>query len=131
MLFRTKLHEYLSNSVRVLRVLLGHRAEATLLEDADRPDVVDCDPRMERTNRLEHEELRERLCRDALAPVLATHPIGDETLAVLFPTADVPSDQAASDDGAGHVLGAENLRAPVGEEGNPFPRRECGHAQRD
>src|SRR5581483_876653 len=95
-LFRTERHEYFSKSVRVLVVLLAHRAKATLLEDADRPDVVDGDPRMERTNRLEHEELRERPCRDALAPVLATNPIGDEAPAALFPTADVSSDQAGS-----------------------------------
>src|SRR5215475_15887847 len=32
---RIERHEYLSDSVRVLLVLLGHRAEATFLEDAD------------------------------------------------------------------------------------------------
>jgi hypothetical protein len=30
-----------------------------------------------------------------------------------------------------HFSRAENLRAPVGQEGIAFPRRECGHAQRD
>ncbi len=55
----------------------------------------------ERTNRLEHEELGERPCRDALAPVLATDPIGDEALAVLFPTADV-------------VVGQNSIGAPSG-----------------
>jgi hypothetical protein len=115
----------------VQRVLLRRFVEATLFQDADRPGIVNSDPRVERTNGLEREKLRERLRRDALAPVLATHPVGDEALAVLFPTADVPNDRAANDDGSRDVLGTKNVCMPVSEECLAFPRRGGGHALRD
>ena len=99
-----------------MRVLVAHGVEATLLEDADRREVVESDPRMKRPGGLEHEKFREGSSGDALAPMLATHPIADEALGILFPTADVPNNHAAHDDGAGDIFRAENLCAPVGHE---------------
>jgi len=111
-------------------VLVDHGVEATLLEDADRREVVESDPRVKGPGGLDHEKRREGPSGDAFAPVLATNPVADEPPGILFPTADVPNDHAADDDGAGEVLRAEDHCPPVGYESVALPRWKCGHAQR-
>ena len=66
--------------------------KATLVQDADRPDVVGGDVCMQRSGPQLGEERGQRSCGDALAPVLAADPVPDVALPVVLPAHDVARD---------------------------------------
>src|SRR5215471_2322703 len=94
--------------------------ETTLLEHADRSDVVRRDERVERARANAAEELGERRGGDASPPVLAANPVRDQAPLVLRPARDVAHDALVQRDrliAVGRV--AKDLR-PVREEFGPL-----------
>src|SRR5688500_3148385 len=81
-----------------LDALLALEAEAALLQDADRGDVVLGHVRMEGTLGHDVQESGERAGRDTLAPMLLADPVADEADIVLEPAPDVARDLAVDDD---------------------------------
>lgn len=109
--------------------LLAIEAEAALLQDADRADVVLGHVRVEGTLGHEVQESGERPGRDTLAPMLLADPVADEADTVLEPAPDVARDLAVDED---RLLDqrrvAEDL-CPVGVEGCAVAGGEGGHAR--
>ena len=110
--------------------LLALKAEAALLQDADRGDVVLGHVRVERTLGHEVQESGERAGRDTLAPMLLADPVADEAETVLRPAPDVARDLAIDED---RLLDrrrvAEDVRRPMGVEGCAVAGGEGGHAR--
>src|SRR5580765_6918274 len=72
-----------------LRLLHAIAPKPTLLQDADRADIVHRDMGVQRPDRHLVHEQGERLCRDATAPPLASDPVAEHLLPILRPAADV------------------------------------------
>ena len=101
-----------------LDALLALEAEAALLKDADRANVVSGHVRVEGTLRHEVQESGERPGRDTLAPMLLADPVAHEADAVLGPAPDVARDLAVDEN---RLLDrrcvAENVCRPMGVKG--------------
>src|SRR6516225_4126935 len=84
-------NELLDAVVRCRRLRFQHAIppEGALLQDPDRASVVHRDMGIQRASRHMAYKLRERLRRDAAAPVLATDPVAEHALPVLLPAPDV------------------------------------------
>src|SRR4029453_1320128 len=101
-----------------LAALVALEAEAALLQDADRADVLLGDGRVEGTLGHEVQESGERPGRNTLAPMLLTDPVADEADTVLGPAADVARDLAVEGDRLVDSPGvAEDVCRPMGIEG--------------
>src|SRR5262245_14302349 len=70
----------------------AHPNEPTLLEHADRCDVVHRNERVERAREIVAQELRECRGRDPAPPVLAANPVPDHAPLFLRPAPDVTRD---------------------------------------
>ena len=110
--------------------LLTLEAEAALLQDADRGDVVLGHVRAEGTLGHEVQESGERPGRDTLAPMLLAYPVANEAVTVLGPAPDVARDLAIDED---RLLDrrrvAEDVRRPMSVEGCAVAGGEGGHAR--
>ena len=110
--------------------LLEVEAEATLLQDADRGDVVPGHVRVEGTLGHELQESGERPGRDTLAPMLLADPVTDEADTVLEPAPDVARDLAIDEDRlVDRRRVAEDVCRPMGIEGCAVAGGEGGHAR--
>ena len=113
-----------------LDALFALEAEAALLQDADRGDVVFGHARAEGTLGYEVQESGERPGRDTLAPMLLADPVADEADTVLGPAPDVARDLAIDEDRlVDRLRVAENVRRPMGVEGCAVAGGEGGQAR--
>jgi len=113
-----------------LDALLALEAEAALLQDADRADVVLGHVRVEGTLGHEVQESGECPGRDTLAPMLLADPVADEADTVLGPAPDVARDLAVDEDRLrDRRRVAEDLCRPMGVEGCAVAGGEGGHAR--
>src|SRR5688572_20149385 len=101
-----------------LDALLAFEAEAALLQDADRADVVLDHVRVDWTLGYKLQKSGERPRRDTLAPMLLADPITDETHTALGPAPDVPRDLAVEENRLLHRRGVtEDVCRPMCVEG--------------
>jgi len=113
-----------------LDALLALEAEAALLQDPDRADVVLGHVRVEWTLGHQVQEGGERPGRDTLAPMLLADPVADEADVVLGPAPDVARDLAVDEDRLrDRRRVAEDICRPMGVEGCTVAGRESGHAR--
>ena len=123
-------HELGDVSAGILDALLALEAEAALLQDADRADVVLGHVRVEGTLGHEVQESGEPPGRDTLAPILLADPVADEADTVLGPAPDIARDLAVGEDRLrDRRRVAEDICRPMSVKGCAVAGGEGGHAR--
>jgi len=113
-----------------VRGSLANDHEPASLEYSDRAAVVLRDVRVERTRRLDPQELAERTRRNALAPELATDPVADESQVPFLPAQEVARDLSVPDDRSCEPRVVGEDPRPMRDVGIPVAGGNGGHAGR-